>query len=106
MLTIFNLNKLKKVKNDKVTVLSIKVSISNPQKTYDIVYTHSDWPDKEFFLTIDRETMTKNIHVDVYEYSGELHELTSPHLQKSLVKIWVDNLEYPEKLIDYINLST
>jgi hypothetical protein len=103
MLNIKNLEKLIEVPGCSVQVKRVQMTDRNhPQRTYDIVFQHRDRPDREFFLTIDREG--RHLHMlDTMEYPISFWELTGPHNQSTDVKVWEKNLQTSKLFLDFLD---
>ncbi len=103
MLNIKNIEKLIEVPGCSVQVKQVQMTDRNhPQRTYDMVFEHRDRPDREFFLTIDREGHYRNIRQQT-DYPISLWELTGPHNQSTNVTVWETNLKSPNLFLDFID---
>ena len=105
MLNIKNIEKIIRVDGCLVNVSSIhmpNIKHPHPQRTYDIVFEHTDRPGREFFLTIDREGTHRHM-IDQMDYPVSFWELTGPHNQSIDVGIWESNLQSPDIFLAFIN---
>ena len=75
----------------------------HPQRTYDIVFEHKDRPNREFFLTIDREKGIYNDTIGQAEYPISFWELTGPHNQSMSFSIWECNLQTSKLFLGFID---
>lgn len=103
MLSIKNIEKIIKVPGHNVQVKQVEMTIrQHPQRTYDIVFEHTDRPHREFFLTIDREGRYLHL-LDTMEYSISFWELTGPHNQSTDINIWERNLQSPDLFLRFVH---
>ena len=104
MLTIENIEKIIGPNLGRVQVKQVEMTIrEHPQRTYDIVFEHRDRPNREFFVTIDRESFLIG-HSDEIEYPISFWELTGPHNQSTDAMIFKKNLETPDLLLGFLDL--
>lgn len=102
MLNIRNIEKIIEAAGNKVQVKSVQITDRvHPQRTYDMVFEHIDRPDREFFLTIDREGTHRHM-IDQMDYPIRFWELTGPHNQSIDVGIWESNLQSPDIFLGFI----
>jgi len=88
MLNIKNIEKIIRVAGHKVQVTNVQMTDrEHPQRTYDIVFQHADRPNREFFVTIDREGTHRHMIAQM-DYPISFWELTGPHNQSIDVGIW------------------
>jgi len=103
MLNIKNIEKMIKSPTSPVKVKQVQMTDRvHPQRTYDIVFEHRDRPDREFFLTIDREGEYRHMR-DEMDYPISFWELTGPHNQSIDVAIWAHNLQSPDLFLGFID---
>jgi hypothetical protein len=76
---------------------------AHPQRTYDIVFEHKDRPNREFFLTIDREKGIYKDMINQIDYPISFWELTGPHNQSMSFSIWEDNLKTSKLFLDFLD---
>jgi hypothetical protein len=106
MLNIKNLEKLIEVPGCSVQVKRVQMTDRNhPQRTYDIVFQHRDYPNREFFLTIDRES-TQFAYNGDKEYPISIWELTGPANQSKDLTIWESNLKKSTLFLDFVDTLT
>lgn len=109
LLTIENIEKAIRVKGCSVQIKEIQriETISFPQRTYDILFTHKDFPKSEFFLAIDRESGHIHSEDDNQNYwPCWLNDLNSPYVDKFEVNISEYNLSSTKKFLDFIDTVT
>ena len=103
MLTIKNIDKIIGVNLRRVKVKQVEMTIrEHPQRTYDIVFEHTERPNREFFVTIDRESVLHN-PLTGRQYPISFWELTGPHNQSTDVNIWETNLQTPDLLLRFMD---
>jgi hypothetical protein len=103
MLTIKNLEKIIKAPGCSVQIKQVEMTDRNhPQRTYDMVFEHRDYPNKEFFLTIDREGQQHAYNGDL-EYPISIWELTGPANQSKDLTIWESNLKTSTLFLDFLD---
>ena len=103
MLNIKNIDKMIESRTSPVKVKQVQMTDRvHPQRTYDIVFEHRDRPDREFFLTIDREGRYLHI-LATMEYQISFWELTGPHNQSTDINIWERNLQSPDLFLAFID---
>ena len=104
MLNIKNIDKMIEVPGCSVQVKQVHMTNgAHPQQTYDIVFEHRDRPDREFFLTLDREGGQHPYMDEEVEYPISFWELTGPHNQSQNIKIWGQNLRSPRSFLDFVD---
>jgi hypothetical protein len=104
MLNITNLEKLIEVPGCSVQVKQVHMTNgAHPQQTYDIVFEHRDRPDREFFITIDREGGQYRDIIAQIDYPVSFWELTGPHNQSTNVTVWETNLQTSESFLGFID---
>ena len=103
MLTIKNIEKIIGANLRRVQVKSVQMTArEHPQRTYDIVFEHMDRPKREFFLTIDRESLVQD-PLTGKQYEISFWELTGPHNQSTDACIWETNLQTPDLLLGFMD---
>ena len=103
MLNIKNIEKIIGANLRRVQVKSVQMTArEHPQRTYDIVFEHLHRPNREFFLTIDRES---GVHEPVTgkQYEISFWELTGPNNTSTDVAIWESNLQTPDLLLGFMD---
>lgn len=105
MLTIKNIQKALRVPGCSVQIQSIEPINPHPQKTYDMVFTHKDFPKSEFFLVIDRESGFVNKDND-WCWPFSIIDLAAPNLSKFEAYIIKGNLESMTRFLDFIDATT
>ena len=106
MLSIKNIDKIIGVDRHSTQVKSIhtpNIKHPHPQQTYDIVFEHRDRPDREFFITIDREGGQYRDIIAQIDYPVSFWELTGPHNQSTNVTVWECNLQTSESFLGFID---
>lgn len=106
MLTIKNIQKALRVPGCSVQIQSIEPINPHPQKTYDMVFTHKDFPRSEFFLVIDRESGFLNKEDKQWYWPISLIDLAAPNLTKFEVHITENNLNSMTRFLDFIDTIT
>ena len=103
MLTIKNIEKIIGVNLRRVQVKQVEMTIrEHPQRTYDIVFEHTERPGREFFVTIDRESVLHD-SLTGKQYPISFWELTGPHNQSTDACIWESNLQTPDLLLGFMD---
>lgn len=105
MLTIKNIQKALRVPGCSVQIQSIEPINPHPQKTYDMVFTHNDFPRSEFFLVIDRESGFVNTDWE-WCWPFSIIDLTAPNLTKFEANIIKGNLDSMTRFLDFIDTVT
>ena len=104
MLNIKNIEKIMEIAWCSVQIKQVQMTDrEHPQRTYDVVFEHVEKPNREFFLTLDREG-TYNDTVGYIEYPISFWELTGPHNKSTDVTVWESNLESPTDFLDFIDI--
>ena len=103
MLTIKNIEKIIGANLRRVQVKSVQMTDKqHPQRTYDIVFEHLYRPNREFFITIDRESLLQD-PLTGKQYEISLWELTGPHKKTAGTCIWETNLQTPDLLLGFMD---
>ena len=103
MLNIKNIEKIIGANLRRVQVKSVQMtSREHPQRTYDIVFEHLHRPNREFFVTIDRESLVQD-PLTGKQYQISFWELTGPHKKSADVCIWESNLQTPDLLLGFMD---
>ena len=103
MLLIKNIEKIIGPNLGRVQVKSVQMTDKqHPQRTYDIVFEHLYRPNREFFITIDRESGVREEHTGK-QYPISFWELTGPHNKSTDVAIYEYNLQTPDLLLGFMD---
>jgi hypothetical protein len=106
MLNINNLEKIIKAPGCSVQIKQVEMTDrEHPQRTYDMVFEHRDYPNREFFLTIDRESKERVYNGDL-QYPISLVELTAPKTPTKNLTIWESNLKTSTIFLDFVDTLT
>ena len=107
MLTINNITKIIYLSGCSVKVKKIEgiTNTNHPQRTYDILFEHRDYPNREFLLTIDRESKRRSYN-DELEYPIAIYDLTGPISNCKHLAIWESNLKTSTIFLDFVDTLT
>ena len=107
MLTINNITKIIYLSGCSVKVKKIEgiTNTNHPQRTYDILFEHRDYPNREFLLTIDRESKRISANGES-EYPISIYDLTGPISNCKNLSIWESNLKTSTTFLDFVDLIT
>jgi hypothetical protein len=106
MLNIRNIEKIVSAIGCSVKVKRLERNNKNhSQRTYDILYEHVDYPNREFFLTILRESKRRSSN-DELEYPMAICELTGATAKSKNLAVWESNLKTSTIFLDFVDALT
>ena len=110
MLDIKGIEKIVNLTGCSVKVKKLEpTDINHPptlcKRKYDILFEHRDYPDREFLLTIDRESKRRSYN-DELEYPIAIYDLTGPISNCKHLAIWESNLKTSTIFLDFVDTLT